>query len=41
MSVRRLVVLGALAAAAVVVYRKITADKGGSFDPSSAAAGLR
>ena len=41
MSVRRLLVIGALAAAAVVVYRKITADKGGALDPSSAAAGLR
>ncbi|WP_272896889.1 hypothetical protein [Aeromicrobium sp. PE09-221] len=40
MSVRRLVVLGVLAAAAVIGYRKITADRGGSFDPSSSA-GLR
>lgn len=41
MSARRLLVLAALAATGVIVYRKATADKGGSYDPSAAAAGVQ
>ncbi|WP_279432324.1 hypothetical protein [Aeromicrobium phragmitis] len=41
MSARRLLVLAGLVATGVIVYRKATADKGGSYDPSTAPAGVQ
>ncbi|WP_293783352.1 hypothetical protein [uncultured Aeromicrobium sp.] len=41
MSLRRLLLLTGAIATGVVVYRKATADKGGSYDPGAAASGVQ